>query len=76
MVTANGVRPFTGKYVLIQRLTSSGPTTIKHVKVGADSAATFTIRLPKRRVRVRAVMPTSQAAPGYIAGYSNVWSSS
>jgi hypothetical protein len=76
MVTANGVRPFTGKYVLIQRLTSSGPTTLKHVKLAADSSATFTIRLPKRRVRVRAVMPTSQAAPGYIAGYSNVWKSS
>src|SRR2546430_8518527 len=76
MVTANGVRPFTGKYALIQRLTSSGPTTLKHVRLGAGSSATFTIRLPKRRVRVRAVMPTSQAAPGYIAGYSNVWSSS
>jgi hypothetical protein len=76
MVTATGVRPFSGKYVLIQRLTSSGPTTIKHVKLGADSTATFTIRLPKRRVRVRAVMPSSQAAPGYIAGYSNVWKSS
>jgi len=76
VVTANGGRPFTGKYVLVQRLTSSGPTTIKPVKLGAASSATFTIRLPKRRVRVRAVMPTSQAAPGYIAGYSNVWKSS
>lgn len=76
MVTVNGARPFTGKYVLIQRLTSSGPTTLKHVKLGASSSATFTIRLPKRRTRVRAVMPSSQAAPGYIAGYSNVWSSS
>jgi hypothetical protein len=75
MVDVNGVRPFTGKYVLIQRLTSSGPTTLKHVKLGASSSATFTIRLPKRRARVRAVMPSSQAAPGYLAGYSNVWSS-
>jgi hypothetical protein len=75
-VTANGARPFTGKYVLIQRLTTSGPTTLKHVKLAAGSSATFTIRLPKRHARIRVVMPTSQAAPGYIAGYSNVWSSS
>jgi len=76
MVTANGVRPFTGKYVLVQRLTSNGPMTVKHVKLGVDSMATFTTRLPKRHARVRVVMPASQAAPGYIAGYSNVWSSS
>ena len=75
MVTVNGARPFTGKNVLVQRLTSSGPTTLKHVKLGADSIATFSIRLPQRRTRVRVVMSTSQAAPGYIAGYSNVWSS-
>jgi hypothetical protein len=74
-VTVNGDRSFTGKYVLVQRLTSSGPTTLKHVKLGADSSATFSIRLPQRRTRVRVVMSTSQAAPGYIAGYSNVWSS-
>jgi len=76
MVTVNGARSFTGKYVLIQRLTSSGPVNLKHVKLGASSSATFTIRLPQRRARVRAVMPSSQAAPGYIAGYSNVWKSS
>jgi hypothetical protein len=76
MVTVNGARSFTGKYVLVQRLTSSGPVTLKHVKLGADSSATFTIRLPTRRTRVRVVMSSSQAAPGYIAGYSNVWKSS
>jgi hypothetical protein len=76
MVTVNGARSFTGKNVLVQRLTSSGPTTLKHVKLGADSSATFSIRLPQRRTRVRVVMSTSQAAPGYIAGYSNVWRSS
>ena len=76
MVTVNGKRPFTGKYVLVQRLTTSGPTTLKHVKLGADSSATFTVRLPRARARLRAVMPSSQAAPGYLAGYSNVWSSS
>lgn len=75
MVTVNGARSFTGKYVLVQRLTASGPVTVKHVKLGVDSMATFTTRLPKRHARVRVVMPTAQTAPGYVAGYSNVWSS-
>jgi hypothetical protein len=75
-VGVHGQRSFQGKWVLVQRLTSNGPIPLKHVKLGAGSAATFTIRLPKRRARVRVVMPTSQTAPGYIAGYSNVWSSS
>jgi hypothetical protein len=76
MVTVNAARPFTGKYVLVQRLTLSGPVTVKHVRLAADSSATFSMRLPRRHARVRVVMPTSQTAPGYIAGYSNVWKSS
>jgi hypothetical protein len=75
-VTVDGNRPFAGKRVLIQRLTTSGPMSVKSVKLNAASTATFTIRLPKHRARVRAVMSSSQAAPGYIAGYSNVWKSS
>jgi len=75
-VQVEGNRPFTGKRVLIQRITASGPTTVKSVKLAAHSSATFTIRLPSHGARVRVVMSTSQAAPGYIAGYSNVWRSS
>jgi len=75
-VQVEGNRPFTGKRVLIQRITASGPTTVKSVKLAANSSATFTIRLPSHGARVRVVMSTSQAAPGYIAGYSNVWRSS
>jgi hypothetical protein len=74
-VEVDGARSFSGKYVLVQRLTLSGPVTVKHVVLGASSAATFTIRLPRHRARVRIVMPSSQAAPGYITGYSNVWKS-
>ena len=74
-VKVSGDRSFSRKYVLVQRLSATGPSTVKHVVLGAGSSATFTIRLP-RRARVRVVMPTSQAAPGYIAGYSNVWKSS
>jgi hypothetical protein len=75
-VAVSGNRPFTGKRVLIERLTTSGPAIVKSVKLDAASSATFTIRLPRHRARVRVVMSTSQAAPGYIAGYSNVWKSS
>ena len=75
-VEVGGNRAFTGKYVLVQRLTPTGPTNLKHATLDAGSSATFTIRLPRHRARVRVVMPSSQAAPGYIAGYSNVWKSS
>ena len=75
-VAVSGNRPFTGKRVLIERLTTSGPTVVKSAKLNAASSATFTIRLPRHRARVRVVMSSSQAAPGYIAGYSNVWKSS
>jgi len=75
-VEVSGNRSFSGKYVLVQRLTRSGPATVKHVTIAAGSSATFTLRLPRHHARVRVVMPSSQAAPGYIAGYSNVWKSS
>ena len=75
-VEVSGNRAFTGKYVLVQRLTPTGAVTVKHVVLDASSTATFTIRLPRHRARLRAVMSSSQAAPGYIAGYSNVWKSS
>lgn len=75
-VEVSGSRSFSGKYVLVQRLTPTGAVTVKHVVLGASSSATFTLRLPRHRARVRVVMPSSQAAPGYIAGVSNVWKSS
>jgi hypothetical protein len=75
-VVVDGNRPFTGKRVLVQRLTTTGPATVKSVKLDAASSATFTIRLPQHNARVRVVMSSSQAAPGYIGGYSNVWKSS
>jgi hypothetical protein len=75
-VTVDGNRPFTGKRVLVQRLTADGPNTVKRVTLDSSSTATFTLRLPRHRARVRVVMSAVQAAPGYIAGYSNVWRSS
>jgi len=69
---ASGARSFAGKFVLVQRLSSTGATTVKKVTLDANSSATFTVRLHHGRSRLRVVMPTSQTEPGYIAGMSNV----
>jgi len=61
-----------GQYVLVQRLTSTGATIVKHVTLATSSSATFMVRLHRGLSRLRAVFPTSQAAPGYITGTSNV----
>lgn len=62
---------FSGKYVLIERLTSTGATVATHVTLNGGSSATFTVRLHHGRNRLRAVLPTSQAAPGYLTAMSN-----
>src|SRR5919201_1799895 len=56
-VKVSGNRSFAGKYVLVQRLSSSGASTVRHVVLGAGSSATFSVRLPSN-ARLRAVMPT------------------
>ena len=71
-VTVTGERAFTGKYVLVERLTSAGVAILKHVTLDASSSATFKVRLHRGLSRLRAVIPSSQAAPGYITGMSNV----
>ena len=68
----SGARSFAGKFVLVQRLTSTGVSTLKRVTLDANSAASFRVRLHLGRSRLRVVMPTSQTAPGYITGTSNV----
>jgi hypothetical protein len=70
--TATAARSFSGKFVLVQRLGSSGIVRLKKVTLGASSSATFHVRLHLGRSRLRVVMPTSQASPGYITGFSNV----
>ena len=45
-------------------------TTLKKVTLDSSSSATFRVRLHHGRSRLRVVMPTSQAAPGYITGIS------
>jgi hypothetical protein len=68
----SAARSFAGKFVLVQRLTSTGVSTLKRVTLDANSAASFRVRLHLGRSRLRVVMPTSQTAPGYITGTSNV----
>ena len=65
-------RSFAGKFVNVQRLTSTGTLTVKKVILDSSSAATFRVRLHTGRNRLRVVMPTSQTAPGYISGMSKV----
>ncbi|TML88187.1 MAG: hypothetical protein E6G09_02295 [Actinobacteria bacterium] len=65
-------RSFAGKFVLVQRLGSSGVATQKKVILDTNSSATFRVRLHQGRSRLRVVMPTSQTAPGYITGVSKV----
>jgi hypothetical protein len=69
---ATAARSFAGKFVLVQRLSSTGVATLKKVKLDAGSSATFRVRLHDGRSRLRVVMPTSQTAPGYITGKSKV----
>ena len=70
--TVTGARSFQGKFVLVQRLTSTGTLTLKKVTLNASSSATFHVRLHAGLNRLRIVMPSSQTAPGYITGYSKV----
>jgi hypothetical protein len=67
-----GARSFAGKFVLVQRLSSTGVATLKKVTLDASSSATFRVRLHHGRNRLRVVMPTSQTMPGYITGMSKV----
>jgi hypothetical protein len=69
---APAARSFADKFVLMQRLSSTGVATLKKVRLDAGSSATFRVRLHHGRSRLRVVMPTSQAAPGYITGKSKV----
>jgi len=71
-VKATANRSFAGKFVLVQRLAASGVVQMKKVVLDSASSATFTIRVQPGNSRLRAVMPTSQTEPGYIAAQSPV----
>lgn len=65
-------RSFAGKFVLVQRLSSTGVATLKKLTLDSNSSATFHVRLHHGNNRLRVVMPTSQTSPGYITGMSKV----
>jgi hypothetical protein len=73
--SAIAAREFAGDSVIVQKLTSFGPITLKRVVLNGNSEAKFSLRFRHRvRTNIRVVMPTLQAAPGYIAGFSRVLS--
>ena len=75
MTSAIAAREFAGDFVLVQRLTSFGPVTLKRVFLNSNSTARFNLRFRHRvRTNIRVVMPTVSAAPGYIAGFSRMLS--
>lgn len=71
-VKVMAARTFAGKFVNVQRLTSTGALTLKKLTLDSSSSATFHVRLHHGRNRLRVAMPTSQTTPGYITGTSKV----
>jgi plastocyanin len=62
---------YAGKRALVQhRNVTGGWTTIKGITLGSFSSARFKVRLPNRSIRIRVLLPTGSAGPGYLAGYS------
>src|SRR5262249_31904148 len=72
---ARGTRSFAGKLLSFQRKNGFGQWVIlRKVTLGTASAATFKVKLPSGRSRVRTFMPARQAGPGYLAGTSRTLS--
>ena len=77
-ISVTAAQSFVGKFVVFQRLRSSKWVSLKHVTLrsvvagtnGAQvSSSTFRIKLPAR-LRVRAVLPLTQAGSCYLAAKS------
>ena len=68
-----GARSFAGRRVKLQRQMRAGRwVTVKRVRLGRRSGATFRVQLRRRSARLRLVMSVNQAGPGYLAGFSRV----
>ena len=79
-VSATAAQSFVGKYAIFQRLRRTKWVSLKKVtfatvtpttKPTQVSSATFTIRMPLR-LRIRAVLPATQAATCYLGARSKV----
>jgi hypothetical protein len=69
--TAVSTLSYAGVRVLVQRRNVVGGwTTVKGVTLGAFSSARFRVRLPSGDTRIRVLLPSAAAGPGYLAGYS------
>lgn len=78
-VRVKAAKPFAGNYVRFQKKTSHGWVTVKKVTlktVSTVGSTTVTKAKFKSKIRhhkkVRTLMPSSQAAPCYVKGHSNV----
>jgi plastocyanin len=71
---ATAVRAFAGKYVQVQRRSGSRWITVKRVRLGGTSSATFRVTLPRGTSSVRVAMSVNQAGTGYLAGLSRTLS--
>jgi hypothetical protein len=64
-------RSFARRFVKLQRLTlNRGWVTVKRVRLGRRSGATFRVQLRRGTSRLRVVMSVNQAGRGYLAGIS------
>jgi plastocyanin len=70
---ARAARSFAGKVIYLQRRSAFGQWVIlKKVTLKSTSSATFKVRLPSGRSRVRMFMTRKQVGPGYLAGFSRI----
>jgi phosphodiesterase/alkaline phosphatase D-like protein len=66
-------RPFTGRYVQLQRLRADGGwRTIGRLRLSRLSRATFHPTLPRGRSTLRIAFSVNQAGAGYLGGFSRL----
>jgi hypothetical protein len=65
-------RSFAGKLVQFQRHSSGRWVTMKRVRLGANSSAIFTAKLPKGTSTLRIAFSVNQAGAGYLGGISRM----
>jgi hypothetical protein len=63
-------RSFAGKFVQLQRRSAGRWMTLKRVRLGSMSAATFKASLPTGNSTLRFAFSVNQAGAGYLAGFS------
>jgi hypothetical protein len=72
-VSVRAARPFSGKFVLLQRRTTGPWESVRRLVLDDRSATSFTFGHSSTRTQIRVFMPTSQVGPGYVAARSPVF---